>query len=515
MAHIHIKTNNNMDTFGQGLNDVVKSYLVASGQMAQNQTENMQNLLRMQMINREIKNQDREYARIEKEDIARQQLGEMLAKSSGLDDPNLEKLLLSQYGQAPDLVNNMLGMIQQRKRDNMRMSSGGGGDKVRFETIEDGYGNRQTVRVSSDGRILGLASEALEDVIKSQRGTTPQETAPQSPLKPFLTNTQATSSNAMPSLSLNADIASENNNIKPGVKKAIQDLFQSANRQQPTAQGQAPTQALIEEEQVVNPQAQENMQAMQMQAPQAQQSQHYQQSPQTQQNLIGQAVDDFGQVVQIDRSNLRAVGEPEERLINGVKYQIIKASQGWGKPSLNYILGEVPLSEKEKKDKQTMQRLEKKEKLAKEQMETQARMMFDVMDTALKQIEQGNFFGQAENTGTSSIFNLLWGTTGHDLENNLSTLRANLTFDKLQRMRDASPTGGALGSVSDKELQLLADAAGSLSATQSKKQLIENLNRVRELYKKYTGVDLDLGTGAGAGAGGKTFTFNPETRLFD
>lgn len=72
---------------------------------------------------------------------------------------------------------------------------------------------------------------------------------------------------------------------------------------------------------------------------------------------------------------------------------------------------------------------------------------------------------------------------GHDLYNLLTTVKANLGFDKLQDMRDNSPTGGALGQVSTFELEQLQAVFGSLSQTQSPDQLRHNLSRLRDLSK--------------------------------
>jgi len=65
-----------------------------------------------------------------------------------------------------------------------------------------------------------------------------------------------------------------------------------------------------------------------------------------------------------------------------------------------------------------------------------------------------------------------------DLEENLKTIQANLGFKELQTMRDASPTGGALGQVALKELEFLQAALTSLSNRQSPEQLSKNLNKV-------------------------------------
>lgn len=53
-------------------------------------------------------------------------------------------------------------------------------------------------------------------------------------------------------------------------------------------------------------------------------------------------------------------------------------------------------------------------------------------------------------------------TPGGELASALDTIKASVAFDTLQRMRDASPTGGALGNVTDQEIRFLQSAMGSL-----------------------------------------------------
>ena len=59
---------------------------------------------------------------------------------------------------------------------------------------------------------------------------------------------------------------------------------------------------------------------------------------------------------------------------------------------------------------------------------------------------------------------------------------ANFSIDRLQQMRDASPTGGALGQVTEGEHKLLRDSYGSLDPEQGEKQLSENIARVHQRY---------------------------------
>lgn len=81
-----------------------------------------------------------------------------------------------------------------------------------------------------------------------------------------------------------------------------------------------------------------------------------------------------------------------------------------------------------------------------------------------------------------SVLGKIPGTDARDLQSSLETVKANLGFSELQKMRDASPTGGALGQVAVQELQALQAAVQSLDRSQSPDQLRENLARVRKHY---------------------------------
>lgn len=74
------------------------------------------------------------------------------------------------------------------------------------------------------------------------------------------------------------------------------------------------------------------------------------------------------------------------------------------------------------------------------------------------------------------------GSPANDLQATLDSVKANIGFDRLQAMREASPTGGALGAVSDTEQRLLQSVYGSLSTSQSQSQLKFNLGRLRNMY---------------------------------
>lgn len=69
-----------------------------------------------------------------------------------------------------------------------------------------------------------------------------------------------------------------------------------------------------------------------------------------------------------------------------------------------------------------------------------------------------------------------------DLSSNIDTLRANFAFDALQAMRDASRTGGALGAITERELDLLERAVTNIDPNQSHEQFLTNLQQARQAY---------------------------------
>jgi hypothetical protein len=77
------------------------------------------------------------------------------------------------------------------------------------------------------------------------------------------------------------------------------------------------------------------------------------------------------------------------------------------------------------------------------------------------------------------------GTPAFNLAAEVQTIKANLGFDRLQQMRDNSPTGGALGQVAVQELVALQSTIANLDPDQSEPQLRANLQRVQKHYNKW------------------------------
>jgi hypothetical protein len=70
----------------------------------------------------------------------------------------------------------------------------------------------------------------------------------------------------------------------------------------------------------------------------------------------------------------------------------------------------------------------------------------------------------------------------------LETIRANSAFGSLTEMRANSPTGGALGQITVRELELLQSAETALSTAQDEDQFTESLNiyrrRLEDIVRK-------------------------------
>ena len=74
------------------------------------------------------------------------------------------------------------------------------------------------------------------------------------------------------------------------------------------------------------------------------------------------------------------------------------------------------------------------------------------------------------------------GSRRSNAEALIATVGANIGLDRLQRMREESRTGGALGNVTEGEREALQATLGSLSLSQDDPQLVENMDRLEVLY---------------------------------
>jgi hypothetical protein len=76
------------------------------------------------------------------------------------------------------------------------------------------------------------------------------------------------------------------------------------------------------------------------------------------------------------------------------------------------------------------------------------------------------------------------GTPAKNVRRLIDSVRANIGFEELNNLRMQSPTGGALGQVTERELQFLQSVLGSLEQDQSPAQLKRNLETVLERFRE-------------------------------
>ena len=94
--------------------------------------------------------------------------------------------------------------------------------------------------------------------------------------------------------------------------------------------------------------------------------------------------------------------------------------------------------------------------------------------------------GAASNYGFYAILSRLpVATDSARLADVISSLKGNLAFDELAEMRKRSPTGGALGQVSNIELKLLENAVTALNPNTGVENFNKQLERVRQHYDNF------------------------------
>lgn len=108
-----------------------------------------------------------------------------------------------------------------------------------------------------------------------------------------------------------------------------------------------------------------------------------------------------------------------------------------------------------------------------------AKIVMDKVDEALKET------GFMSTGLTGSVLGMIPGTSAYNLDATLDTIKANIGFNELQAMRQASPTGGALGQVAVRELDMLQAVLASLKKGQSQDKLRSGLNQVKQHYSNW------------------------------
>ena len=94
--------------------------------------------------------------------------------------------------------------------------------------------------------------------------------------------------------------------------------------------------------------------------------------------------------------------------------------------------------------------------------------------------------GLVSATGTFyTLASMPFPSDARKLQSKITTLQSTLAFDRLQKMRDESKTGGALGQVSNIELQLLQAALTALDPVVGEEEFIKQLEKVQKHYTNF------------------------------
>jgi len=110
-------------------------------------------------------------------------------------------------------------------------------------------------------------------------------------------------------------------------------------------------------------------------------------------------------------------------------------------------------------------------------------------ETAMDAVNQAlPLVGAAESGILGAASSMIPGTPAYSLKNNYySTIKSALSLERLAEIRQASPTGGALGNVSNQENKLLGDSIAALDVGLSEKEQERNL---RKIYSALENINL-------------------------
>lgn len=104
-------------------------------------------------------------------------------------------------------------------------------------------------------------------------------------------------------------------------------------------------------------------------------------------------------------------------------------------------------------------------------------------DAVLNAIRNARQIARTEGgTGWESLLSSVPASTARKLQSELSPILGNLSFDRLQEMREESKTGGALGAVSERELDLLGSTVASLDPGVDTQTFLRRLDAIERHF---------------------------------
>ena len=113
----------------------------------------------------------------------------------------------------------------------------------------------------------------------------------------------------------------------------------------------------------------------------------------------------------------------------------------------------------------------------------QANTAITGIDTALSLLQNPNEMNLSETAFGRAVGGVVPGGSVANLDAALETVKALVGFDALQKMRESSPTGGALGNITERELSFLQSVQGSLNTMQGTEQLVATIGRIKQSFE--------------------------------
>lgn len=439
-----------LDIAGQALQQAVDRYLQGGLNMAQMQDANARSMMGLGMMGANLRRQNREDARLARMEEGRARAMELLP-TLDMNSPDLLKQVLPLMAEAPDIAGPLISTWQNQRNFDRQMKAQEAANarhyasmnRPQLVTYTDEYGNQRQ----------GWATPG-------QQNPTPLVASPQQP--------QAAPSSVAPSAMPSEGQAMPQQRVQLDNPTMNSILEQYKNHQVQKAEQQKQSNNQI---------AYDLMKQAGMPIKQEWDAQ-YGGGGQQGAGMIpaGTVIDASGNAVNIDANRARW-GTQEKRFINGKEYYGQAAQSPYGQ--VFKIGGEVPMTSAEMKERKS---IEKQERVEKSAIDSATRITSQIED-AKRMVGEGNF-GFLPVTGMGSFLNMIPGTTGKDLESTISTIESAIARETLQEMRNNSPTGGAMGNVSDKDIELLKSSIASLKTSQSKEQFLRNLQIVENHFNK-------------------------------
>ena len=132
------------------------------------------------------------------------------------------------------------------------------------------------------------------------------------------------------------------------------------------------------------------------------------------------------------------------------------------------------------------------------------------IETVQGMSNDGNLFGNLD--VLVPVMSAIPRTKAQDYAQRLASLKSNIGFGELQRMRKNSPTGGALGNTSDREVEQLQSVLGAIGTATRYDTVLETLDKMEQVYDDMLrAAETDYSTyfnAPQATAGGSTQSFN-------